>query len=57
MKLKNNSELYSITSRKLIEIASASKTSTYKNTLTLDVLPHEWDEFYIKQDKLSVAEN
>lgn len=42
-KLKINNEIYSLSSRKLIEFASVSKSRHYQNIIALELLPHEWD--------------
>ena len=42
-KLKKNNEIYSLSSRKLIEFASANKSRHYQNIITLEHLPQEWD--------------
>lgn len=42
-KLHKPREIYSLSSRKLIEFSSASKSRHYQNIITLEFLPHEWD--------------
>lgn len=42
-KLRRPNEIYSLSSRKLIEFSSANKSRQYQNILTLEFLPHEWD--------------
>lgn len=42
-KLRRPDEIYSLSSRKLIELTSANKSRHYQNILALEFLPHEWD--------------
>lgn len=42
-KLRKPSEIYSLTSRKLIEMRSLNRSRHFQNIMTLEFLPHEWD--------------
>ncbi|MBA2405051.1 MAG: hypothetical protein H0V66_09800 [Bdellovibrionales bacterium] len=42
-KLRTNNEIYSLSSRKLIEFSSVNRSRHYQNIITLEFLPHEWD--------------
>jgi hypothetical protein len=42
-KLIRPNEIYSLSSRKLIELSSLHKSSQYLGIITLEFLPHEWD--------------
>jgi hypothetical protein len=42
-KLRKPQEIYSLSSRKWIELATISKNRHYQNILILEFLPHEWD--------------
>jgi hypothetical protein len=42
-KLRRPKEIYSVTSRKMIEFSSVNKSRHFQNILTLEFLPHEWD--------------
>ncbi len=42
-KLRKPQEIYSITSRKWIELTTISKNRHYQNIVILEFLPHEWD--------------
>lgn len=42
-KLRRPKEIYSLTSRKMIEFTSVNKSRHFQNILTLEFLPHEWD--------------
>lgn len=42
-KLRTNNEIYSLSSRKLIEFSSVNRSRHYQNIVTLEFLPHEWD--------------
>lgn len=42
-KLRRPREIYSLSSRKMIELASVNKSRHYQNIMTLEFLPHEWD--------------
>ncbi len=42
-KLIRPDEIYSLSSRKLIELSSVHKSSHYQGIITLEFLPHEWD--------------
>jgi Zn-dependent protease with chaperone function len=42
-KLIRPDEIYSLPSKKLIELSSLQKSSHYQGIITLEFLPHEWD--------------
>jgi hypothetical protein len=42
-KLRRPKEIYSLSSRKIIEFSSANKNRHFQNILALEFLPHEWD--------------
>lgn len=42
-KLRRPEEIYSLTSRKMIELSSVNKSRHFQNIVTLEFLPHEWD--------------
>jgi hypothetical protein len=43
LKLKATNEIYSLSSRKIIEFSSVNKNRHFQNIMTLEFLPHEWD--------------
>ena len=45
-KLRTNNEIYSFSSRKLIQFSSVNKSRHYQNIVTLEFLPHEWDVIF-----------
>ncbi len=45
-KLRRPSEIYSLSSHKMIEFSSANKSRHYQNIITLEFLPHEWDMIF-----------
>jgi hypothetical protein len=50
LKLRQPSELYSLPTRKMMQISSASRSSHFQNILTLEFLPHEWDFIFAQED-------
>lgn len=42
-KLRKPHEIYSLSSRKLVELSSINKSRHFQNIMTLEFLPHEWD--------------
>jgi hypothetical protein len=42
-KLTTHGEIYSLTSKKLIELLAYNKSRQYQSIITLEFLPHEWD--------------
>lgn len=49
LKLTKVDQLYSLPSRKLIELFSYKKSRNYQNILALEFLPHEWDFLFSKE--------
>ena len=43
LKLRKPEEVYSLISRKMIELSSVDKSRHFQNIVTLEFLPHEWD--------------
>jgi hypothetical protein len=43
LRIREPSQIYSLPSRKLIELSSISRGRHFQNILTLEFLPHEWD--------------
>jgi len=43
LKLKATNEIYSLSSRKMIEFSSLNKSRHFQNIMALEFLPHEWD--------------
>jgi hypothetical protein len=43
LRLRKADQLYSLPSRKLIELTSVTRSRSFQNILTLEFLPHEWD--------------
>jgi len=48
-KLRSNNEIYSLSSRKLVQFSSVNKSRHYQNIITLEFLPHEWDLIFISK--------
>jgi hypothetical protein len=57
MKLERCSEIYSFPSRRIYEFSVSTRRNSYKNILFLELLPHEWDYLFLKQDLMSAAKN
>ena len=51
-KLRTNNEIYSFSSRKLIQFSSIHKSRHYQNIITLEFLPHEWDLIFMSKMEL-----
>ena len=43
LRLRKADQLYSLPSRKLIELTSVTRSRSFQNILALEFLPHEWD--------------
>lgn len=54
MKLKPPFEVYSLPSRKMLEVSSSMRSKHFQNILSLEILPHEWD--FINQTQDSSAQ-
>lgn len=52
-KLRRPREIYSLPSKKLIELSSVKKSHHFQNILSLEVLPHEWDVLFDSKAGLS----
>lgn len=48
-KLRKPREIYSLSSRKLIEFSSLNRSRHYQNIITIEFLPHEWDLIFNTQ--------
>ena len=48
-KLRTNNEIYSFSSRKLIQFSSVHRSRHYQNIVTLEFLPHEWDLIFLSK--------
>lgn len=46
MKWEKPSALYSLPSRKMIELSSVTKNRRFQNMLAIEILPHEWDTLF-----------
>jgi hypothetical protein len=51
MKWERPSALYSLPSRKMIELSSVSKNRRFQNMLAIEILPHEWDILFQEGSK------
>ncbi len=49
LKLTKPEQLYSLPSKKLIELFSYKKSRNFQNILALEFLPHEWDFLFSKE--------
>ena len=54
LRLRRPAEIYSLTSRKMLELSSSSRSRHFQNIIALELLPHEWDYFFKPQEVRSV---
>lgn len=55
LKLRSNHDLYSLPTKKLMELASVMKTQSFQNIIALEHLPHEWDLMIPHEELLNAA--
>ncbi len=53
LKLKKPEAIYSLASRKMIELSSVTRSKHFQNILALEFLPHEWDVLFSGEDLIS----
>jgi hypothetical protein len=49
LKLRRPAEIYSMPTRKMAQISSATRSRHYQNILALEFLPHEWDFIFMQE--------
>lgn len=55
LKLRRAEEVYSVPSRKLMELTSVAKSRHFQNILALELLPHEWDYLFVQERRAKEA--
>lgn len=51
LKLRRPDEVFSVPTRKLMELTSVSKSRHFQNILALELLPHEWDHLFTQEQR------
>jgi len=57
LKLQKYPEIYSLTSKKILEFSAASKGTSFRNVFALEILPHEWDILFLEQEMFHAPKN
>lgn len=52
LKIRRNSSYNSLTSKKILELASVYKSRNFQSIMLLEFLPHEWDYIFQAKDEL-----
>ena len=52
LKLRKPQTLYSLPSRKMIELSSVTRNTHFQNILALEFLPHEWDSLFMNEERI-----
>jgi hypothetical protein len=50
LKLRRTDDIYSLPTKKMLQISSVTRSRHYQNILALEVLPHEWDFIFAKEE-------
>lgn len=51
-KIRKDGSYHSLSSRKILELASVYKSKNFQSIMLLEFLPHEWDYFFSSKDDL-----
>lgn len=51
-KIRRDGSFHSLTSRKILELASVYKSKNFQSIMLLEFLPHEWDYIFSAKDEL-----